>query len=99
MEKSGEWTDQQQRKVRVAGVLCPLLLFADDIVLASTNPKLTQRLLSCLSDWCSLSGLEVNVGKTVTLVGGVVPNPAKANKRYARHDYRLYYRGTEVPIV
>ena len=66
------WTEPARKKVRAAGAMVPLLLFADDIVLASTEPKLTQRLLDSLSDWCTTSGLTVNVGKTETLVGGVV---------------------------
>ena len=63
----------------MAGVLCPLLLFADDIVLSATDPKLTQRLLTSLSDWCNVSGLTVNVDKTCTLVGGTVPTAGKGN--------------------
>ena len=35
------WTVAQQERVRVAGVLVPLLLFADDIVECSTCPKAT----------------------------------------------------------
>ena len=41
LEKCEAWPEWKRRKVRVAGVLCPLLLFADDIVLASADPKLT----------------------------------------------------------
>ena len=41
LEKCEARPEWKRKKVRVAGVLCPLLLFADDIVLASTDPKLT----------------------------------------------------------
>ena len=37
--------------------------------------------------------------KTCTLVGGVVSTGGKGNKRFAHQDYRLYYRGTEIPVV
>ena len=78
----------------------PLLLFADDIVLASTDPKLSQRLLNALSDWCTASGLCVNTDKTRTLVGGVVPRANSAgNGSFAHHNYELDYRGTLIPVV
>ena len=63
----------------MAGVVCPLLLIADDIVVASTDPQLTQRLVTSLGHWCDLSGLTVNVDKTCTLVGGVVSKGGKEN--------------------
>ena len=56
-------------------------------------------MLSSLSNWCTLSGLSVNVEKTVTLTGGVVPNGRGENQRFAHHDYRLHYRGSEIPVV
>ena len=83
----------------LAGVLVPLLLFADDIVLASTEPKLTQKLLDSLSQWSELSGLMVNVDKTFTLMGGVVPQGEGTSKRFASHDYSLSYRGIPIPVV
>ena len=58
--------------MKVAGYFLPLLMFADDIVLARRDPKRTQDLLDSLSGWGNLSGLTVNAEKTFTLVGGVV---------------------------
>ena len=95
-----QWTETARKRVRVAGALVPLLLFADDIVLASTDPKLSQLLLTCLSDWCTASGLTVNTDKTNTLVGGVVARAGHAgNQMFAHHNYELHYRGVAVPVV
>ena len=95
-----KWTETAKKKVRAAGVLVPLLLFADDIVLASTEPKLSQRLLNGLRDWCTASGIAVNTDKTKTLVGGVVPRGNDAgNKAFAHHNYVLDYGGTPIPVV
>ena len=56
--------------MRVGGKLCPLLFYADDIVLmASTAEQLTQQ-LSALEQFCEENGMQVNVQKTKVLVTG-----------------------------
>ncbi len=67
-----EWTYQEQDSVRMAGLLLPLLLFPDDIVLVGRCPLVVQRLLEVLSQFCWGAGLQVNLDKTVWLVGGEV---------------------------
>ncbi len=57
----------------MAGMLIPLLLYADDIVLLGRTRVAVQRLLHYLHAFCVESGLEVNMDKTVWLLGGYVP--------------------------
>ena len=44
--------------------LLPVLLFADDLVLAARKHHVAQRLLDLLHTWCEDNGLRVNTGKT-----------------------------------
>ena len=67
-----EETYQEKGSIRIAGLLIPLLLFADDMVLVSRCPTMMQRLLHALSAFCDSAGLTVNLDKTVWLVGGEV---------------------------
>ena len=59
--------------IRLAGVLLPMLLFADDIVLLSRDRAVLQRMLDVLARFCRENGLTVNTGKTKWLVGGAIP--------------------------
>ena len=94
------WTLQDRKKLTLAGVLLPLLLFADDIVLVMQDPALTQKLLTSLSDWSSLSGLTVNVEKTFALVGGWKERAGFGpSKTFAHHDCSVSYRDVAIPIV
>ena len=77
----------------IAGLLVPLLLFADDIVLLARSRELVQRLLDGLSTFCAASGLTVNLTKTCWLVGGLVHRDFDAGE--------LFYRGAclqKVPL-
>ena len=44
--------------------MIPVLLFADDLVLAARKLQVAQRLLDLLHTWCTDNGLQVNVSKT-----------------------------------
>ena len=67
------WSYRDKAKAKMAGLMIPLLLFADDIVLIGRTPDQLQRLLDTLSTFCIGAGLTVNLDKTVWLVGGNVP--------------------------
>ena len=67
-----EWDYDERESVRMAGLLLPLLLFADDMVLVGRSVELVQRLLGVLSNFCWGAGLTVNLDKTVWMVGGEV---------------------------
>ena len=68
----GEWARADRRSVMIAGMAVPLLLFADDIVLVARTREHVQRLLHSLSGFCAATGFEVNLDKTVWLLGGEV---------------------------
>ena len=59
--------------VRCAGLLIPLLLFADDIAIPSRSLEVLQRLVAALSVFCTRNKLVVNLGKPGWLVGGCPP--------------------------
>ena len=40
-ETCATWDPRARQSIMLAGVVLPLLLFADDVVLASRNPKVT----------------------------------------------------------
>jgi hypothetical protein len=53
------------RLSRIDGVQCAVkrsseLAFADDINITSNNPKALQEALDVLSEWCEVTGMEVN---------------------------------------
>ena len=48
----------------MAGVLIPLLLFADDIAIPSRSFAVLERLVSALSVFCDRNALTVNLDKT-----------------------------------
>jgi len=52
----------------LAGILIPLLLYADDIVLISDSAEGLQRHLDALQDFCLQRDLTVNLGKTKVMV-------------------------------
>ena len=66
-------TAAERESVRVAGLLLPLLLFADDLVLLSRSLPTLQRLLAVLAAFCTANGLTVNLGKSAWVMGGCVP--------------------------
>ena len=62
----------EQQSVKIAGLLVPLLLFTEDIVLVGRVSALMWHLLVALSGFCARSGLTINLDKTVWLAGGEV---------------------------
>ena len=66
-------TAAERESVHVAGLLLPLLLFADDLVLLSCSLPTLQQLLAVLAAFCTANGLTVNLGKSAWVVGGCVP--------------------------
>ena len=90
-QRVGDWTRGERRDIMIAGLAIPLLLFADDIVLASRSRDLVQRLLNALRDFCAVTGFTVNLDKTVWLVGGEVPADFAAGE--------LFYGGSRLKRV
>lgn len=86
-----EWSYWERNQVRLAGMLVPLLLFADDMVVIGRTGALVQRLLDTLSLFCGHAGLTVNLTKTVWLVGGHVPRGFEPGE--------LLYRGHKLTQV
>ena len=71
--------------VQVAGMLVPLLLFVDDLVLISHQHDVFQHLLQSLHWFCETNSLTVNFSKSAWVAGGMVPREA---------DWEhLYYEG------
>ena len=64
------WLDSDRDDVWVIGVLVPLLLFANDLVLLARSARVARCLLALLSAWCHHMGLTVSLSKTKWLVGG-----------------------------
>ena len=56
--------------VRIGGGRCPLLFYADDIVLLATTSQQLQAQLVALHQFCDVQGMQVNVPKTKLLVTG-----------------------------
>ncbi len=52
----------------LCGILAPLLLYADDIILMSTSPEGLQRQLDALASFCELRQLTVNLSKTKVVI-------------------------------
>ena len=75
-------TVAEHEYVRVAGLLLPLLLFADDLVLLSRSLPTLQRLLAVLAAFCTANGLTVNLGKSAWVVGGCVPRGVQLDSVY-----------------
>ena len=86
-----DWIRGDRRDVMIANLAIPLLLFADDIVLASRSRDLLQRLLNALHDFCAATGFTVNLDKTVWLVRGEVPADFEAGE--------LFYGATRLKQV
>ena len=80
-----EWSRAERQAIMMAGLAIPLLLFADDIVLAARTRALVQRLLDSLSGFCAATGFEVNLDKTVWLVGGEVAASFEAGNLFYRN--------------
>ncbi len=52
------------------GKLCPMLFYADDIVLLATSAEQLKLQLQALEEFCGVHGMQVNVQKTKVLVTG-----------------------------
>ncbi len=48
----------------LCGILAPLLLYADDLILMSTSPEGLQRQLDAPASFCEQRQLTVNLSKT-----------------------------------
>ncbi|MCO5553894.1 hypothetical protein L7F22_007420 [Adiantum nelumboides] len=77
----------------LAGVMIPLLLYADDVVLISDSPEGLQRQLDALQRFCADSDLTVNLGKTKVMVF----NTTQAWVTRAEHQFT--FRGERVEQV
>lgn len=55
---------RERAKVRFLGMMLPLMLFADDIVLLARDIATMRRLLAVLASFCKANGLTVNGDKT-----------------------------------
>ena len=78
----------------LAGILIPLLLYADDIVLISDSAEGLQRHLDALQDFCLQRDLMVNLGKTKVMVFNTSHAWLKS-----RSAPSFSYRGEVVDIV
>ena len=54
-------TATEKRAIRVAGILLPSLLFADDIVFMGTDMGVVYRILDALSTFCAQNHLSVSL--------------------------------------
>ena len=59
--------------VLCAGLMIPLLLFANDIAIPSHSLKVLQWLVHALGVFCLQNHLTVNLGKMAWLMAGSVP--------------------------
>ena len=66
-------TAEEVEVVLCAGLLIPLLLFVDDIVIPSQSLMVLQWLVYTLGVFCLQNHLNINLGKTAWMVGGSVP--------------------------
>jgi hypothetical protein len=81
----------------IGSMSIPDLMYADDVCLLSTDPAKAQQLLDCLSLFCTLFGMEVNLTKTCVVVfrkpGAIVPRRVQLVYRgqaLARRDSFCY---------
>ncbi|GAQ86860.1 Reverse transcriptase-like protein with RNA-directed DNA polymerase domain [Klebsormidium nitens] len=94
----GLYTDGLEDSMRgrgdptLMGVGVPLLAFADDVLLLSTDPEGLQRKLEVLERFSEKSGLSVNLQKTQAVVFG-----GQFGSQKRKHDFR--YGGEQVEIV
>ena len=88
-------TATEKRAIRVAGILLPSLLFADDIVFMGTDMRVVQRILDTLSTFCAQNHLSVSLQKTEWLLGGHRQKMVTAELD-THEDLLLNYRG--VPL-
>ena len=65
-----EGTAVEQEVIRCAGLLIPLLLFADDILMPSHMFPILQRLAQTLGIFCDCNLLTDNLGKTEWIFRG-----------------------------
>ena len=91
-QEAGTGTTSEIEAVWCAGLLIPLLLFADDIAIPSRSLEVLQRLVAALSVFCTRNKLVVNLGKTGWLVGGCSPRSGTAG-------LRLWFNRCEVTLV
>lgn len=71
-----------EHKFETQGVLVPLLLDADDLVLISRSLNGLQAQLNILQQFCASSGLEVNLDKTECVMFGYHPRASTLNCTY-----------------
>lgn len=57
--------------VDMAGMIVQVLLYADDLVIMAESPAALQQLLACLSTFCHVCGMTVNVRKSEVVVFNV----------------------------
>ena len=75
---------EARNAIRLAGLMLPMILFADDIVLLSRECGVLQRLLDTLARFCRENGLTVSTSKTKWLVGGALqPDAVVGNLLYS----------------
>ena len=87
-----------KRALRIAGILLPGLLFADDIVFTARSLEALQRTMETLSDFCRQNSLTVSLKKTEWLIGGKGTKGFRAEVDI-EEDALLYYRGTPLKRV
>ena len=54
--------------IRISGINISCLIYADDLVVLSTNPICLQKLLNALNDYCNENDLTINMDKSKTMV-------------------------------
>ena len=64
------FTAAERSAIRIAGLLIPALLFADDIVFLSRQAHVLQCILDDLSTFCQVNSLTVSMTKTEWMVSG-----------------------------
>ena len=99
LDHATTWTQREQDSIRLGAYLLPVLLFADDLVLAARKREVAQRLLDLLESWCSKNKLQVNTDKTKWMY---LPG-RKRYKRSADADHVEVIRrggtGCDLPLV
>jgi hypothetical protein len=74
------------------GSHCPLLFYADDVVLLSSNVDDLQKLLNELAEFCDNNGMQVNLQKTNVVV-------FRSGRKLWQLAHPLFYKGEPVKDV
>ena len=82
----------EQEAIQCAGLLIPLLLFADNNAIPSHMLSIWQHLAHALGVFCDHNLLSVNLGKTEWIVAGQIPQSAA-------QDLMLWYKSALVKQV